>query len=159
MTCAQCGTETTERFCPNCGAAAAAGASLAGPQPPPTGGPPMRVVGTLAPAEAKNWAVGAHLAALAGMFIPFANVIGPLVIWLIKKDESPLVEREGKESLNFQISMSIYLCVAGLLSFILIGIPMLFVIAILDLVFTIIAAVKTSNGEPYHYPMTIRLIK
>ena len=159
MTCPHCGTETTARFCPNCGAAVAPGAPLPAPQPPVAGGPPMRVVGTLAPADAKNWAVGTHLAALSGMFIPFANVIGPLIVWMIKKDESPLIDREGKESLNFQISMSIYLCVSALLVIVLIGLPLLFVIAVLDLVFTIIAAVKTSNGEQYHYPLTIRFIK
>jgi uncharacterized Tic20 family protein len=147
VTCQHCGTETTSQFCPNCGAAVA------------PGGPPMRVVGTLAPAEEKNWAVGAHLAALAGMFIPCANVIGPLIVWLVKKDESPLVDREGKESLNFQISMSIYLCVSALLVILLIGLPMLFVIAVVDLVLTIVAAVKTSNGEQYRYPLTIRFIK
>jgi uncharacterized Tic20 family protein len=160
MSCPHCGTETTARFCPNCGAAVAPDARLAAPQPPVPGGqPPMRVVTTLPPADAKNWAMGTHLAALSGMFIPFANVIGPLVVWLIKKDESPLVDREGKESLNFQISMTIYLCVSALLVIVLIGLPLLFVIALLDLIFTIIAAVKTSNGEQYRYPLTIRFLK
>jgi uncharacterized Tic20 family protein len=55
--------------------------------------------------------------------------------------------------------MSIYLCVSALLVILLIGLPMLFVIAVLDLVFTIVAAVKTSNGEQYRYPLTIRYIK
>jgi len=101
-----------------------------------------------------------HLAALAAFIgIPFANILGPLIIWLVKRNEYPLVDQQGKEALNFQISMTIYSVVAFALSFVIIGIPLLIALLILNLVMIIIAAVKTSKGEPHRYPITIRLIK
>ena len=111
--------------------------------------------------DAKMWGMLCHLAALA-MFtsIPFAWVLGPLIIWLIKKDEFPFVEDQGKESLNFQISVSIYMlcclpliCLAGIGAFLIAG------IAIADLVFIIIGSINASNGQAYRYPCSIRLIK
>ncbi len=101
-----------------------------------------------------------HLLALLGFIgIPFGNVLGPLVMWLVKKDSSPLVDENGKESLNFQISMTIYFIISFALTFILIGIPLMILLAIADLVLVIMASVKVNNGESYQYPMTIRLIK
>lgn len=108
--------------------------------------------------EARMWATVAHLSALSGLIIPFGNIIGPLVIWLIKKEEMPFVDDQGKEALNFQISMTIYCFIAGLLIFVLIGIPILIVLGIMDLVFTIIAATKTNQGIAYRYPLTFRLV-
>jgi len=105
------------------------------------------------------WAMLCHLSALAGFIIPFGNIIGPLVIWMIKKDVYPLVDDQGKEALNFQISMTIYYVVAGILILILIGIPLLIGLALFSLVVTIIAMVKASDGVAYRYPLTIRLIK
>ena len=102
----------------------------------------------------------AHLSALAGFVIPFGNVIGPLVVWLIKKDTMPLVDQHGKESLNFQITVMIAVFVCILLMLILIGIFLIFVVGLGALVLTIIAAVKVANGElDYKYPLTLRLIK
>jgi uncharacterized Tic20 family protein len=166
MNCPACGTATSTRFCPNCGAevSAEAGATVWS-QPPPQsqsqwqGAAPAAPVRTaVTTAEARNWAMGAHIAALAGLIVPFGNLIGPLVVWLVKRDESALVDREGKESLNFQISMTIYMFVSALLILVLIGLPLLFVVAIVDLVLTIVAASKASNGVPYRYPMTIRFL-
>ncbi len=108
----------------------------------------------------RTWEMLCHLAALAGLLgVPFGNLLGPLVIWLIKKDEIPGVDAHGKESLNFQISMTIYMAVAGLLMFVFIGIFLLIALMILDLVFVIIASIKANSGEAYQYPMTIRFIK
>jgi uncharacterized protein len=110
--------------------------------------------------DEQNWAMFCHLAALAGFLIPFGNVIGPLVIWLVKKDTMPLVDKHGKEAVNFQITVSIAVLVCLLLMLVLIGIFLLFVVGIGALVLTIIAAVKVSNGElDYHYPFAIRLLK
>ena len=110
--------------------------------------------------EARNWAMACHLCGLAAFLgIPFGNVFGPLTIWLIKKDEIPLVESEGKKALNFQISFSIYGLVAFLSCFILIGLVVLPVLAIVWLIYTIIGAVKTSNAEPFEYPLTIKFFK
>ena len=105
------------------------------------------------------WAMLCHLSALAGFIIPFGNIIGPLVIWMIKKDVYPLVDDQGKEALNFQISMTIYYVVSGILILILIGIPLLIGLALFSLVVTIIAMVKASDGVAYRYPLSIRLIK
>lgn len=108
--------------------------------------------------QERTWGMVAHLAALAGFIIPFGNIIGPLVIWLMKKDESEFVDDQGKESLNFQISVSIYCLVSALLIIILIGIILLIAIGILMLVLVIVAAVKANSGEKFRYPLTIRLV-
>ena len=110
--------------------------------------------------DEQQWAMIAHLSALAGFVIPFGNVIGPLVVWLIKKDTMPLVDQHGKEALNFQITVMIAVFVCILLMLILIGIFLIFVVGLGALVLTIIAAVKVANGElDYKYPLTLRLIK
>jgi hypothetical protein len=113
----------------------------------------------LTEAQERSWGMFCHLAALAGYIIPFGNIIGPLIIWLIKKDESEFVADQGKESLNFQISICIYAIIAGLLILILVGVFLLIAIGIFSLVMIIIATVKASNGEKYRYPLTLRLIK
>lgn len=105
--------------------------------------------------DEKTLGMLAHLLALAGFIVPFGNIIGPLVIWLLKKDELPFVDHHGKESLNFQISIFIY----SIIAVILIGFPLLAAILIFDLVVVITAAVKANSGEEYAYPLSIRFIK
>lgn len=113
-----------------------------------------------APASpARTWEMLCHLSALAGFFIPFGNIIGPVLVWQIKKNELPSVDPHGKESVNFQISCLIYAAAAVILIVVLIGIPILFLIAIGDLVLVVIASIKANNGETYRYPLTIRFIK
>ena len=97
-----------------------------------------------------------HLAALAGFIFPFGNIIGPLIIWAIKKDEFPWVDQQGRESLNFQISMTIYLIISAFLIIILIGIFLLVALGILNLIFVIMASIKANNGEEFSYPLSIR---
>ena len=110
--------------------------------------------------EEQNWAMICHLAALSGFVIPFGNVIGPLVVWLMKKDTMPLVDQHGKEALNFQITVLIALFVCALLIIVVIGIFLMFIVGIGALVMTIIAAVKVANGQlDYKYPIALRLIK
>jgi uncharacterized Tic20 family protein len=109
--------------------------------------------------DARTWAMFCHIGAFAGYIIPFGHIIAPLIIWLIKKAESPLVDDQGKESLNFQISVTIYAFVALLLTLILIGYVIFVALMIFDLVMVIIAAVKVNNGEKYRYPLCIRFIK
>ena len=106
------------------------------------------------------WAMLCHLSTLSVFVIPvaFINIIGPLIIWLIKKDEYPLVNDQGKEALNFQITMTIYFIISLFLIIILIGIPILIILGIFDLVITIVATIKSSAGEKYRYPMTIRFV-
>jgi uncharacterized protein len=105
------------------------------------------------------WAMLCHLTALAGFVFPFGNIIGPLVIWMMKKDQYALVDDQGKEALNFQISMTIYYVIAGILMLVLIGIVLLVILGLFSLIMTIIAMLKANNGERYRYPLAIRLIK
>ena len=110
--------------------------------------------------DACTWAMFCHLAGLGGFIIPaIGSVIGPLIIWQIKKDLDPFVDQNGKEAMNFQISMLIYAIVAALLIMACVGTVLLPAVGIFDLVFLIIAAIKASNGEAYRYPLTLRLIK
>lgn len=110
--------------------------------------------------DARMWNMLCHLTALLGFVgVPFGNIIGPLVIWLIKKNEIPSVDEHGKAALNFQISITIYSFVALVLCLILIGYVLLFALVIVDIIFVIMAAVKANNGEPYKYPMTINFLK
>ena len=106
----------------------------------------------------RTWDILCHLLALAGFVIPLGNIFGPLVIWLIKKDQIPSVDAQGKESLNFQISMTIYAIVAAVSLFAIVGFVLLPAVLITNLVLVIVAAVKTSNGEFYRYPLTIRFL-
>jgi uncharacterized Tic20 family protein len=101
-----------------------------------------------------------HLLSLCQLLgIPFGNVLGPLVLWLVKRDEDPFVDSCGKESVNFQISMTIYMVISFLLMFIFIGFFMIIAVMVINIVYTIIAAIKASEGTSYTYPFTIRFIK
>jgi uncharacterized Tic20 family protein len=109
--------------------------------------------------DARTWAMLCHIGAFAGYIIPFGHIIAPLVIWLIKKDESPFVDDQGKESLNFQISVSLYAIIAALLTLVVIGAVLLIALVIFDVVMVIIAAVRANSGERYRYPLCLRFIK
>ena len=109
--------------------------------------------------DERLWAMIAHISAVAGFVFPFGNIIGPLLIWILKKEEFPFVDDQGKEALNFQISITIYVLISIILVFILIGIPILIVIGMFALVMTIIGAINAYDGKKYRYPLTIRVIK
>lgn len=108
--------------------------------------------------EQKTWGMLAHLAAFAGLIIPLGNILGPLVVWLVKKDTMPFVDEQGKEALNFNITVFIAVLVSGLLTLILIGFLMLLVVGIAWIVLTIMAAMKANEGVGYRYPFTLRLV-
>jgi uncharacterized Tic20 family protein len=103
--------------------------------------------------ESKMWAMLCHL---LGLFTCF---VGPLIIWLIKKDEDAFVDDQGKEALNFQITVLLAFIVSGILTTICIGAFMLAAVGVGNLVFCIVASVKSNNGEAYRYPVCLRLIK
>jgi len=108
------------------------------------------------------WAMFCHLVGLAAILpiVPiFGGAIGALIIWQIKKDDFPFVNEQGKEALNFQISILIYAIVSGLLIFACVGAFLLPAVIIFDIVFLIIAAIKANNGFHYRYPLCIRFIK
>src|SRR5438552_18194121 len=107
----------------------------------------------------RTWTVLCHATALAGFFVPWAgHILGPLIVWLVKRGDSAEIDVHGKESLNFQISMLIYDAIAAILCIVLIGIPILIALWVLNTVFVIIASVKASEGTRYRYPFTIRFI-
>lgn len=109
--------------------------------------------------DARLWGMLCHLAGLAGFAFPIGNVILPLIFWQIKKDEYPFVNDNGKEAVNFQISMTLYGLISIPLLFVCVGAFLLAAVCIIDVVLLIIAAVKANNGRSYRYPLTIRLIK
>ncbi len=109
--------------------------------------------------EERIWGMVSHLSAFAFFVFPFGNILGPLVVWLLKKDEYPLVDDQGKESLNFQISMTIYGLVSTLLILVIIGIALLIAVFIATFVLTVIAGIKANDGIAYRYPFVIRVIK
>jgi uncharacterized Tic20 family protein len=110
--------------------------------------------------EARQWAMGCHLIALVGLLgngIGF--VLGPLIMWLLKREDHPFIDEQGKESLNFQITMFIALLISGLLTLIFVGFVLLFIVGIVMTIFPIIGAIKANEGVHYRYPITIRFIK
>jgi uncharacterized protein len=130
--------------------------------PPPPLTPPSSAVNE---SQARTWNMLCHLSALSGYIIPFGNVLGPLLIWQIKKNEIPSVEEHGKAALNFQLTVLIALFTGAIaafaLSFVCIGVllvPVVVAIGICGIVFAILAAIKASNGEPYRYPWSLTLI-
>lgn len=126
---------------------------------PPTPEPPAP-----SDAELKQWTVITHVCPLIGLVVPFAgNIVAPLIVWLIKKPELPGLEPVGKTVLNFQISWSIWMIIASAIGvaasclIVPLLLPLGFVVA--WIVFTIIGSIKASNGEPYEYPLTLKILQ
>ena len=109
--------------------------------------------------DERMWGMFCHLSALAGFVIPFGNIIGPLVIYSMKKDEYTFVADQGKESLNFQISIMVYLLIGLVTIVLLVGIAVLILIPFISLILTVLASVRANDGEYYRYPLCIRFIK
>lgn len=112
------------------------------------------------PRDARKWATICHIIALIGLLgngIGF--LLGPLVVWLLKREDHPFIDEQGKEAVNFQITMFIVAFISGILCLLIIGFAFLLVIAFLMTIFPIIAAIKSNDGEHYRYPLTIRFIK
>ena len=115
--------------------------------------PPTLPADPIPTQDEKNLGLIMHVLSLVGL-----SLIGPLIVWLIKKDESAFINIQGRELLNFQLSILIYALICVPLCFILIGIPMLFVIGIASLILTIIGLVKATEGKIYRFPLTIRML-
>lgn len=111
--------------------------------------------------DERNWAMFCHLSALAQYVIPIpaANILAPLLLWNLKRKESPFVDDQGREALNFQITVT--LAVMACIPFMLacIGIPMAIAVAVADVVFVVIAAIKAADGIRYRYPVCLRFVK
>ena len=131
---------------------------------------PPTLAGT-ASAEEKQWAMFAHLSALLGGLVTsgwagsVGFFIGPMVIWLMKKDTMPFVNDQAKEALNFAITVSIACVALVMLTILSLGIgalltiPLMMAIGITALVLVIMAAIKANEGVAYRYPFALRLVK
>lgn len=107
----------------------------------------------------KQWVLFSHLGGFAGFIFPLGNILAPLLIWLLKKDQSPAVEEHSREALNFQISMSIYILIASVLIIALVGMVVLPILIVVQIILMIKAALEADRGHFYVYPITIRFIK
>lgn len=110
--------------------------------------------------RARQWGMFIHLSILAGYLMPLAGFIVPVVMWQMKKYEHPLIDAHGKNVTNWLLSVLIY-AIAGWLLILtligaLIGIPLLWALGILNLIFALVGALKANNGEVWSYPFTIR---
>lgn len=140
------------------------------PSPPPYAAPAASLEGGIS-AEERQWAMFAHLAALvggvvtAGWAASLGCIIGPLVVWLMKKETMPFVDDQGREALNFNITAGIVFLVLWVLTFMTLGIgilltgPIMLIVGLGWLVVTIIAAIKANEGVAYRYPFSLRLVK
>ncbi len=131
------------------------------PSPPPAPQPEAGPDVDSREKKARNWAVVAHLSALVGFVgVPFGHLFGPLVVWLLKRDDHPFVDDQGREALNFQISVLLYSLASGLmiLCFCL-GIPLLLLIQVFNFLSIVVAAVKAGEGKPFRYPLCLRFLR
>lgn len=149
MFCPQCGLRLKDgdSHCTRCGSAVR----------------PNRGAGAgalMGESQERTWATVCHLSALA-LYVTagLGGVIAPLVIWLIKRNDSPFVDEHGKEAVNFQITVLIYAVICVLLAMVFIGFFLMFVLVVFNLVVIIKAAIKANNGEHYRYPLCLRFIK
>lgn len=117
----------------------------------------MKEIRVLTESE-RNWSMLCHLSAFSGFFFPFGGIIGPLICWLSKRDESSWVNENGKASLNFQLSMLLYIVLAIPLCLIIVGIPIVIMLVMLKVICIIIGSVKASKGEEFRYPISIPFI-
>ena len=146
-TCPACSARLDQQAptCPQCGAnLAASGANGT------TGAVDQAV---------RNTAVVAHLSTFAGLVLPFGSVIGPLAVWLTRRNEDPFIDDAGREALNFGISIAIYGLVMLVAALMLIGIPFLIVGLVAWVVLASMAAAKASQGQGYRYPLTMRFVR
>ncbi|WP_404341562.1 DUF4870 domain-containing protein [Pseudoalteromonas mariniglutinosa] len=109
--------------------------------------------------EERTWAMLCHLSALAGFIVPLGAIIGPLIVWLVKKDELPAVAEHGRKSLNFQLTMLIAYVVCFLLLFVAIGAILLPLVAIFSFIMVVVASIKANDGKVFNYPVSLHFIK
>jgi len=141
------------------------------PQPPASAMPVVATEMGGVSGDERQWAMLAHLSALLGYIVTSGwagsagGFLGPLIVWMIKKDTMPFVDQQAKEALNFSITICIAFAVLwtfGILTFgigFLIALPVMLVVGLYALVYTIIASMKAYEGVPYRYPIALRLIK
>ncbi len=115
--------------------------------------PPALPADPLPTQDEKNLGLIMYVLSLVGF-----GLVGPLIVWLVKKDESAFINVQGRELLNFQLSILIYALICVPLCFVLIGIPLLILVGLTSLILTIIGLVKAAEGKIYRFPLTIRML-
>ena len=125
-------------------------------QPTPPEPPPGPIALT---AEDRQWAMFAHLSALVASLVGGMSFLGPLIVWLIKKDQSKFVDFHGKEALNFQINMLVIILISIPLICVIVGIVTISIAGVIALVVPIVAGIKANNGEWWRIPYIFRLVK
>jgi uncharacterized Tic20 family protein len=148
-TCPACSARLDQHAttCPQCGTTLTAGGTN---QPTEAGAVNQ---------EIRTTAVAAHLSTFAGLVVPFGSVIGPLAVWLTRRDRDPFIDQAGREALNFGITIAIYGSVLLVAALMLVGIPLLMAGVIAWVVLASLAAAKASQGQTYRYPLTMRLVR
>lgn len=120
---------------------------------------PVDSAGHAGPVEQERlWTVGCHLSPLLGYLLPFGHVIGPLALWLAKRQGSPGVEKTGRDVLNFQLSITLYVLAALLLSFFLIGLAILFLVVVFHFTMALYASLRAQRGLETRYPLTMGFV-
>lgn len=109
--------------------------------------------------ETNTWALIMHLSLLAGFLVPLAGLIAPIVIYLIKKDALPGLVAHGHVIFNWIISVVVYAIIGGILTIVLIGVPILIALGIVAVIFPIVGAIKASDGVVWRYPLSIQVFK
>ena len=111
------------------------------------------------PREERQWAAFAHLAGLFVLILPpIGGFVGPMIIWILKKDDMPFVREQGREAINFQITMLLAMLVSGALILALIGLVLLPIVVVVDFVLIVVATLSASDGRAYRYPFSLRLV-
>jgi uncharacterized Tic20 family protein len=148
-TCPACSARLDQHAatCPQCGANLAEDSTTEGTGP------------AAVDQQVRNTAVAAHLSTFAGLVVPFGSVIGPLAVWLTRRDRDPFIDDTGREALNFGISIAIYGSLMLVAALMLVGIPLLIAGVIAWVALASLAAVKASQGQSYRYPLTLRLVR
>jgi uncharacterized Tic20 family protein len=147
--CPACSARLDEQAttCPNCGAILTADPAI------------QAARAAVVEESARTTAAAAHLSTFAGLVVPFGSVIGPLAVWLTRRDRDPFIDQAGREALNFGITIAIYGAVLLVAALMLVGIPLLVAGVIAWVVLASLAAVKASQGQAYRYPLTLRLVR
>ncbi|HVO47141.1 MAG TPA: DUF4870 domain-containing protein [Steroidobacteraceae bacterium] len=110
--------------------------------------------------DERTWGMLAHLAAFTGLLVPVVgNIAGPLVVWLAKRERSAFISAQGREALNFNITVVLGMLVCGILAFVLIGLLLGLVLFVYWLVATLVAGIKAGEGVRYRYPVAFRFVK
>ena len=148
-TCPACSTRLEQHTtsCPHCGATLTVDGAMAAAR------------AATADETVRNTAVAAHLSTFAGLIVPFGSVIGPLTVWLTRRDRDPFIDQAGREALNFGISIAVYGSVLLVAALMLVGIPLLIMGVVAWVVLASLAAVKASQGQTYRYPLTMRFVR